>query len=130
MAIDGGMRKQLAGGMRLVAKYRKQQHTAEVVAGEDGNLRFRLADGRDYSSPSAAGSAVMNGIACNGWRFWSLQTDDADAPAKIAAKQPRAKGKPAAKPARRDARRRRRPRRTPSRSSRRRRAAEPIAAAE
>lgn len=26
-----------------------------------------------YKSVSAAGSAVMGGIACNGWRFWSVQ---------------------------------------------------------
>ena len=66
MAINGGMRKQLSAGMRLVASYRKEQHTAEVVEGEDGKLRFRLADGREFGSPSAAGSAVMGGIACNG----------------------------------------------------------------
>ena len=43
-----------------------------MVAGDDGKLRFRLADGREFGSPSAAGSAVMGGISCNGWRFWSL----------------------------------------------------------
>ena len=96
MAIDGGIRKQLAAGMRLTAKYRKQEYTADVDEGEDGKLRFRLADGREFSSPSAAGSAVMNGVACNGWRFWSLSMDDAETPAKIAAK-----AKPAAKAARR-----------------------------
>lgn len=73
MAIEGGMRKKLVAGLRLSATYRKVQHTAEVVATEDGTLRFRLSDGREFKSPSAAGSAVMDGIACNGWRFWSLQ---------------------------------------------------------
>ena len=91
MAIDGGMRKQLAAGMRLVASYRKAQHTAEVIQGEDGKLRFRLADGREFTSPSAAGSAVMGGIACNGWRFWSLSTDEAEEAKPATAKQARTK---------------------------------------
>lgn len=75
MAIDGGLRKTLAVGTRLVATYKKQEHTARVEQGEDGKLRFRLADGREFKSPSAAGSAAMSGIACNGWRFWSLVDD-------------------------------------------------------
>src|SRR5688572_958891 len=77
--------------MRLVASYRKETHTAEVIDGEDGKLRFRLADGREFTSPSAAGSAGMGGIACNGWRFWSLGTDEAEEPKPPAAKQARAK---------------------------------------
>ncbi len=36
--------------------------------------RYRLADGREFTSPSAAGSAVMGGVSCNGWRFWSVQS--------------------------------------------------------
>jgi len=98
MAIDGGMRKQLTAGMRLVASYKKETHTAEVVGGEDGKLRFRLADGREFTSPSAAGSAVMGGIACNGWRFWSLSTDEAETPKAASAKQPRAARAKKAKP--------------------------------
>ena len=79
------MRNSLAAGMRLGATYRKQEHIAEVVAGEDGKLRFRLADGREFASPSAAGSAVMGGISCNGWRFWSLGGELTEAPTKPAA---------------------------------------------
>jgi hypothetical protein len=75
MAIDGGMRSNLEPGMRLVAKYKGEQHIAEVVEGEEGKVRFRL-DGREFKSPSAAGSAVMGGQACNGWRFWSLAGAD------------------------------------------------------
>ena len=59
-------------GTRLVARYKKQEHTATVVEGEGGGLRYRLEDGREFKSPSAAGSAVMGGVACNGWRFWSV----------------------------------------------------------
>ncbi len=73
MTIDGGMRDKLAVGTRLVARYKHAEHTADVVAGEDGKTRYRLADGREFKSPSAAGSAVMGGIACNGWRWWSVE---------------------------------------------------------
>ncbi len=73
MAIDGGLRDSLAVGTRLVARYKHEAHTADVVAGEDGKTRYRLADGREFKSPSAAGSAVMGGQACNGWRWWSVE---------------------------------------------------------
>jgi len=33
----------------------------------DDGIRYRLDDGRKFKSPSAAGSAVMGGKACNGW---------------------------------------------------------------
>ena len=64
--------RDLAVGTRLVARYKKAEHTATVVEGEGGGLRYRLEDGREFKSPSAAGSAVMGGVACNGWRFWSV----------------------------------------------------------
>ena len=64
--IDGGMREKLSAGMTLVASYKKAEHRAEVIEGEEGKVRFRLEGGRDFSSPSAAGSAVMGGVACNG----------------------------------------------------------------
>ena len=87
MAIDGKLRKSLAAGMSLVASYKKQEYRAEVVTGEDGKIRFRLADGREFTSPSAAGSAVMGGIACNGWRFWSFASEQA--PNVDATREPR-----------------------------------------
>jgi hypothetical protein len=61
----------LEPGTKLVARYKKRDYTAEVVQTEDG-VRYRL-NGTDYKSPSAAGSAVMGGNACNGWRFWSVE---------------------------------------------------------
>ena len=73
MPIDGGLREKLATGTVLVAKYKGAEHRATVVAGADGKRRFRLADGQEFKSPSSAGSAVMGGVACNGWRFWSLE---------------------------------------------------------
>ena len=69
MAIEN---RNLEVGTRLVGRCKKQDHFADVVAAEDGSIRYRLSDGREFKSLSAAGSAVMGGVACNGWRFWSL----------------------------------------------------------
>src|SRR5690349_17395859 len=88
MAIAGAQRNTgLVPGTRLVAKYKGKLHTAEVVAAEDGKIAFRLADGQTFKSPSAAGSAVMGGTACNGWRWWSVEGAE---PAQRAAAPPRA----------------------------------------
>jgi hypothetical protein len=65
--------RKLEPGTRLSARYKKQTYTAEVVETPEG-LRFRLEDGREFKSPSAAGKAVVGG-SCNGWRFWSLEGD-------------------------------------------------------
>ena len=80
--------RDLAAGTRLVARYKKQEHTATVVEGEEGGLRYRLEDGREFKSPSAAGSAVMGDVACNGWRFWSV-AGEGKAPAQKTARKPR-----------------------------------------
>jgi hypothetical protein len=64
--------RDLQAGTRLVARYKKQEHSATVIEAEGGGLRYRLEDGREFKSLSAAGSAVMGGVACNGWRFWSV----------------------------------------------------------
>jgi len=91
MALEN---RNLEAGTRLVARYKGQTYSAEVVQTEEG-LRYRLEDGRDFKSPSSAGSAVMGGVACNGWRFWSLEGRE---PArKEAEEKPKAKGKTKAK---------------------------------
>ena len=64
--------RNLEAGTKLIAKYKKQEFKAEVVAGEGGKVKYRLADGREFKSPSAAGTAITGG-ACNGWAFWSLE---------------------------------------------------------
>jgi hypothetical protein len=64
--------RNLKPGARLEARYHKQSYTCEVVAGEGGKLRYRLEDGREFKSPSAAGMAVT-GHACDGWVFWSVK---------------------------------------------------------
>ncbi len=80
--------RNLTAGTRLVARYKGQEHSAEVVETEEG-VRYRLEDGREFKSPSSAGSAVMGGSACNGWRFWSLAESEEAKPktAKKAAKE-------------------------------------------
>jgi site-specific recombinase XerD len=63
-------KEKIRGGQTLVAKYKKQQYTCEVVE-HDGRLCFVLPKGRVFKSPSAAGKAVT-GTATNGYRFWSI----------------------------------------------------------
>lgn len=65
--------RSLKPGTHLVGRYHKQSHSCEVVEGEGGKLRYRLADGREFKSPSAAGMAIT-GHACDGWVFWSVET--------------------------------------------------------
>ena len=62
--------RNLAVGTKLAATYKKGRYECEVVQTDDG-VRYRLADGRDLKTPSAAGQAITGG-ACNGWRFWSV----------------------------------------------------------
>jgi len=64
--------RDLKVGTKLVATYKKQAHHAQVVEGEGGKLRYRLEDGREFKSLSAAGTAVT-GKSCNGWTFWSVE---------------------------------------------------------
>jgi len=69
--------RNLEAGTRLAARYKGTTHTCEVVQTEEG-LRYRLEDGREFKSPSSAASAVMGGMAANGWRFWSLAEELAE----------------------------------------------------
>jgi hypothetical protein len=75
MPIAGGLREKLEPGTILIAKYKGGEHRAEVIRDGGGKTRYRLEDGREFKSPSSAASAVMGGIAANGWRFWSLEAD-------------------------------------------------------
>ena len=63
--------RNLESGTKLIARYKKEGYHALVVAGEDGKVMYRLGDGREFKSPSAAGTAIT-GKACNGWAFWSV----------------------------------------------------------
>lgn len=64
--------RKLKPGTKLVAKHKGKEYRCQVEAGKDGKVRYRLKDGREFGSPSGAGSAVMGGTACNGWRFWTV----------------------------------------------------------
>ena len=63
--------RNLGAGTKLLATYKKQQHIVLVLEDHEGKLGFELDGGTIYKSLSAAGSAVMGGVACNGWRFWT-----------------------------------------------------------
>jgi hypothetical protein len=89
--------RELAAGTRLVARYKKQDRTCEVVQTADG-MRYRLDDGTEHRSPSSAGKAVTGG-SCNGWVFWSVEgTEKPKREPKVKADKPaKAKKEPAAK---------------------------------
>ena len=72
MAIEN---RNLEPGTKLIARYKKEEYRAEVIAGEEGKVRYRLTDGREFKSPSSAGTAIT-GKACNGWAFWSVDPGD------------------------------------------------------
>jgi hypothetical protein len=74
--------RNVQAGTTLVARYKGQEHRAEVVKTDDG-LRYEVA-GEGYKSPSAAGKAVT-GNACNGWVFWSLEGQEPQ-PKRVAKK--------------------------------------------
>jgi hypothetical protein len=97
--------RNLSVGTKLYAKYKGMTHTAELVevqvlptgmlpkdapANPDPRLvtetRYRLADGREFKSPSAAGTAIT-GKACNGWAFWTV--GEAPIAPEPAAKEPK-----------------------------------------
>ena len=84
--------RDLEPGTTLVARYKKAERTCEVVQTDEG-IRYRLDDGTEHRSPSSAGKQAMGGVACNGWRFWSLQGD------LKPAKEPKAKKATPEKPA-------------------------------
>jgi hypothetical protein len=85
--------RNLEPGTVLVARYKGKEHRCEVVQTDEG-LRYRV-DGQDYRSPSSAGKAVMDGVACNGWRFWSVEGTES----KPRASKPKAPKKAAGKKA-------------------------------
>lgn len=66
--------RDLTAGMVLKARHKGTEHTCEVVKTKDGP-RYRLRNGKEFSSPSSAGMHITGGVAVNGWRFWSLDGD-------------------------------------------------------
>ena len=72
--------RQLMAGTKLVGRYKGQQHAALVVGDGETSFGYELDNGTIYKSLSAAGSAVMKGVSCNGWRFWSVEGAEAEKP--------------------------------------------------
>jgi hypothetical protein len=85
--------RDLPVGTRLVADYKETRYVCTVEKAEEGEgVLYALEDGKRFKSPSAAGSAVMGGTACNGWRFWTVEGEEPPArEAKPAAKKGGAK---------------------------------------
>ncbi len=75
MAIEN---RELEPGTKLIARYKKEEYRAEVLAGDEGKVKYRFADGREFKSPSSAATAVT-GKAANGWNFWSIDTASVEA---------------------------------------------------
>lgn len=73
--------RNLPAGATLVARYKGQTYRCTVLENE-GKLAFTLEDNSIHPSPSAAASKVMGGTSANGWRFWSLEGDLPETPAK------------------------------------------------
>jgi hypothetical protein len=90
--------RNLSVGTQLYARYKGETYHADVVAKEGGGVLYRLSDGREYKSPSAAGSAVMGGNACNGWAFWSVG-DGATNPGPVTSTKTRTPAKSKVTPA-------------------------------
>ncbi len=67
--------RNLTKGTKLTGRYHKQSYSCEVVENAEGKLMYRLQDGREFKSPSAAGMAIT-GHACDGWVFWSVKTEE------------------------------------------------------
>lgn len=63
--MDAGL---LLAGSQLTCSWRGDTYRATVTT--SGGLK--LQDGRTFETPSAAASAVMGGIAINGWSAWRL----------------------------------------------------------
>jgi len=82
--------RDLAPGTKLAGSYKKTTYVCEVVITAEGETRFQLEDGRLFTSPSSAGKAVMNGVSCNGWRFWSLAAEDYATAARNSLPEPQA----------------------------------------
>ena len=93
MAIED---RNLKAGTKLVARYKGKDYACQVIETPDGIRHQVLDQGKTsiHKSPSAAGSAVMGGNACNGWRFWSLEGSEDAKPKKAAKKDAKANGNP------------------------------------
>ena len=72
--------RELVAGTKLVGRYKGEQHSVLVVGDAETGFGYELDNGTIYKSLSAAGSAVMKGTSCNGWRFWSVEGAELEKP--------------------------------------------------
>src|SRR4051794_24495287 len=86
--------RQLTSGMTLEATYKKAQHRLLVVGDDETGLGFELDGGTIYRSLSSAASAVMNGQAANGWRFWSVEGEPPVGQSALPAERPTKAARP------------------------------------
>lgn len=78
MAIEN---RNIGPGTKLVGRYHKEDHFAEVVDVGEGKVGFRVDGGEAiYGSPSSAAASLMNNVAVNGWRFWSIEGEATERP--------------------------------------------------
>jgi hypothetical protein len=93
--------RKLAVGTKLVARYKGHEYGCVVTAREGEKVGYKMEcpdhpdlHGKEFKSPSSAGSAVMGGSACNGWRFWSLAGSEEAKPKKAPKRGGKGKGNP------------------------------------
>ena len=67
--------RNLTKGIKLTGRYHKQSYSCEVVEDAEGKLRYRAGGWPGIQESSAAGMAIT-GHSCDGWKFWSLQTEE------------------------------------------------------
>ena len=79
MAIEN---RNLEAGARLVGRYKGKTMVCLVEAGEEGAVVFRL-EGKEktYKSLSSAATEITKG-PINGWKYWTLEGEEAAKPQK------------------------------------------------
>ncbi len=94
MAIED---RNLAVGTKLVARYKGHEYDCIVTAREGDNVGYKMEcpdhpdlHGQEFKSLSSAGSTIMGGNACNGWRFWSVAGSEEAKPKSKAKKKTKA----------------------------------------
>jgi hypothetical protein len=93
--------RNLAVGTKLVARYKGHEYGCVVTAHEGDKVGYKMEcpdhpdlHGKEFKSPSSAGSAIMGGSACNGWRFWSVVGSEEAKPKKTSKKAAKKNGNP------------------------------------
>lgn len=78
----------LTNGLTLVGSYKKKDYNLHVTEDGEGKFTFTvdgIKDGKKdkvFTSLSTAGREIMNGVACNGWRFWGVEGETPEPVAK------------------------------------------------